>query len=86
MINEKKHPVEWALLLHEMSDTQEHLSALIDQLQKDGECSQEEFAVRVGHLYAHLNRVWNSRSHVGEVSDQQFAKFSEFPTDIDHVG
>lgn len=86
MINEQKQPVEWALLLYGLEDLREHSASLIDQLVKDGQCSEEEFAVRVGHLYAHLNRVWNSRNHVGEVSDRQFSEFSQFPGDIDHVG
>ena len=86
MITEDKQPVEWALLLYGLSELQEHLTSLLDQLVRDGECSEEEYAVRVGHLYAHLNRAWNSRGHVGEVSDRQFLEFSQFPTDLDHVG
>lgn len=86
MINEKENPVEWALLLYGLSDVQEHVTTLLDQLAKDGQCSEEDFAVQVGHLYAHLNRVWNSRHHLGEIDDDQFMAFSQFPGDIDHVG
>ena len=86
MINEKQNPVEWALLLYGLVDLQEHTQNLLDQMNRDGECSEEDFAVQVGHIYAHLNRVWNSRHHTGEVDDAQFLAHSQFPKDIDHVG
>jgi hypothetical protein len=86
MINDKENPVEWALLMYDLSDVQEHVKSLLDQMVEDGQCSEEDFAVQVGHLYAHLNRVWNSRRHIGEIDDAHFLAYSQFPTDIDHVG
>ena len=60
MINLKQNPVEWASLMYELDDLNEHLESLIDEMNDKGEISVEEYQVQIGHLYAHLNRAWNS--------------------------
>ncbi len=86
MINEKDKPVEWALLLYDLDDAREQLASLVDQMNKDGRIDEEEYAVRLGDVFAKLNRGWNARDHVGEISDSDFDRFSRFPSDLDPVG
>ena len=86
MINEKEHYAAWALLLMELDEAHEHLESLIKKMHQDGAIQDTEFAVELGHVYAHLNRVWHSRSQESEITEKQWPKFSQFPKDLDPVG
>ncbi|WP_020410542.1 hypothetical protein [Hahella ganghwensis] len=86
MINAEDNPVEWALLAYELEEVIEHLQDLSTQLSQAGSLSEEEFVVEMGHVYSHLNRIWNSRNHIGDISDEKWKAFSQFPKDIDPVG
>jgi hypothetical protein len=86
MINSKDNPVAWALLVQEIADAQEHLQSLAEQMSRDGQIEDQDFAVQVGHAYAHLNRAWNARNHAGEDMSEEWDVFSCFPTDIKPVG
>jgi hypothetical protein len=87
MINQSENPVPWALLIQEIDDVREHLASLANQMASDGCIDDEDFAAQVGHAYAHLNRIWNRRNHpADEISEEHWAMFSRFPTDIDPVG
>ncbi|RBP47007.1 hypothetical protein [Arenicella xantha] len=86
MINLKQNPTEWARLMYELDDLKDHLSTLIDEMNSSGEISIEEYQVQVGHLYAHLNRAWNSRDATAEVVEKNLKNFTEFPKDITTCG
>ena len=86
MINQKNNPVSWALLITELEEAQEHLGSLVDKMANVGAVEEEEYAVDLGHIYAHLNRAWHSRSQDGEISDEQWPVFSNFPNDLKPVG
>jgi hypothetical protein len=86
MINGKSNPVEWALMSYDIEEVIEHLQTLYDRLTPDSEIDEIDFAISVGHVYAHLNRIWNSRNHVGEMSHEQFVEFTKFPTDLNTSG
>lgn len=86
MINEKDNPVAWALLLSELDEVQEHLAELKSELSEAGAMDDEEFAVYLGHVYAHLNRVWHSRNQDSEITKEQWPVYSQFPSDIKPVG
>jgi hypothetical protein len=86
MINKKENPEEWSQFLYELSDAQEHLGDLIKSISANGCIETEEFAIDLGHVFAHLNRAWNSRNHIGEVSESQYHKNSQFPDDLNPVG
>ena len=77
MINEKSHPVEWALLMYELEDTQEHLSNLINELHSKKHLDKIDFEIKISHIYGHLNRIYHSRNHVGEISDKEFIEYSK---------
>ncbi len=86
MINPTSHPVSWSLLVSELDEAREHLQDLVTQLAGRGQIDEAEFAVHLGHIYAHLNRVWHSRNQDSEITDEQWEPFSQFPADIRPVG
>ena len=86
MINQKENYVAWALLIEELDDAHEHLGELIKAMVKSGCCEEEDFSVRLGHVYAHLNRAWHSRSQTSETTSEQWDNFSQFPKDLKPVG
>jgi hypothetical protein len=87
MINQSDNPVPWALLLYEIDEVREHLDSLAKQMAADGRIDDEDFAVQIGHAYAHLNRIWHRRNdEAEEIADDKWDALSKFPTDIDPVG
>ena len=85
MINNKDNPVEWSQLMSELEDAHEHLGQLINEMQENGSIDVEAYAVDVAHVYAHLNRAWNSRNFVGDMSDSQWEGFRPYPTDLEPI-
>ncbi len=86
MINGKDNPVEWAMLSYELEDVIEHLKEISGQFSGDGDIDEEDFKVRIGHVYAHLNRIWNARNHIGQISIEQSDQYTQFPKDITLYG
>ena len=86
MINGKENPVEWALLSYEIEELIEHLQEISNSITPESEIDEEDFRVDISHVYAHINRIWNQRNHIGEVSEQQFDEYSKFPNDIKPIG
>ena len=83
MINSKENAVEWAQLLFEQGDAHEHLGDLIKEMSSRGEIDTEAYAVDMAHMFAHLNRAWNSRNLVGEITDENHEKYSCYPCDLE---
>jgi len=86
MINAKDHYTAWAGLLMELDEVREHLDGLINKMNEAGTIEESVFAVDLGHVYAHLNRIWHSRSQVTEITEEQWSAFSQFPKDLKPVG
>ena len=86
MINEKDNPVEWALMCYQFEEVAEHLQNLSNEIVPNAEINEKEFNVQMGHIYSHLNRIWNSRNHIGEISDENFEEYSKLPKDIKLYG
>ncbi len=86
MINSDASPVSWVLLIDELAEAQEHLDKLIAQMRDEGSVDEEDFAVQLGHVYAHLNRAWHSRDLTSQITDDQWSSYSQFPTDLEPVG
>ena len=86
MVEARSRPVEWTLLLEELDEAREHLQELVERMNREGRIDEEDYAVRLGHVYAHLNRCWNGRDRVGEVSDEEFAELSGYPDDLEPIG
>ncbi len=85
MINSKDNPLEWGQLMSELEDAHEHLGDLIKEMQGDGKIDVESYAVDIAHVYAHLNRAWNSREFEGELSEEQWEKCRSFPNDLEPI-
>ena len=85
MIDKKTNPVEWAILMYGLEDTKEHLSNLIDELHSKKYLDETDFKIKIGHIYSHLNRIYHSRNHVGEISDKEWLQYSRFPKDIEPI-
>lgn len=86
MINPENQYVEWALLHAELEEAHEHLGQLLELVGARNPIDEGDFAVDIGHVFAHLNRAWNARAHVGEIDQHLFERFSKFPTDLEPVG
>ena len=86
MINGKDNPVEWAMMSYELEEVIEHLQDLSNMVVPNSSITEEEFEVGIGHIYAHINRIWNSRSHIGDLSEKQREDFTQFPKDIKLYG
>ena len=86
MINAKDHDVAWALLIAELDEAREHLENLTHDMNSQGVMDESEFAVHLGHVFAHLNRAWHSRDQPSEITNEQWTPFSQFPSDLQPVG
>ena len=86
MINREENYVMWALLMMDLDEAREHLEKLANQMNQAGAIDDKEFAVQLGHVYAHLNRVWHSRNQPEEITDEQWPVYSQFPKDLEPVG
>lgn len=71
--------------MSELEDAHEHLGDLIREMQESGEIDVESYAVCVAHVYAHLNRAWNSREFKGELSKKQWEEFRSYPKDLEPI-
>ena len=85
MINKSDNPVEWALLMYELDDAQEHINELLAEIKDKNNVEENDYKICIGHIYSHLNRATNSRNHIGEISDNEFIEYSKFPQDVSPI-
>lgn len=81
-----KNSAEWFLMVDSLVDAQEHLGNLINELELPNEIDEQNFAIQLGHIYAHLNRAWNSRNSAEGINNQNWDSMTQFPIDIKPVG
>jgi hypothetical protein len=86
MLNRDADPVAWTQFMYELEDAHEHLGNLIALLTSGQQIDDTHFAVDLGHVYAHLNRAWHSKNETNQISDENWPKYTEFPTDVRPVG
>jgi len=88
VLTNAEHPVSWAMLMYELADAREHLGVLIDQMAAEGAIEEPDFQTQLGHVFAHLNRVWHGRNdtRLDEVSGVLHVERSKFPDDLSPVG
>lgn len=79
----KEDPVAWALFLQGLEDGSEHLAKLVKDLASDPGYGEEELRIDLGHVFAHLNRAWNSRHIPCEMTDDQWEELRRFPADLE---
>ena len=82
MVNPKDNPIEWAQLGYELKEAKEHLESLLSQFGPEGGLDEEDLQIQIFHVITHLNRVYNSRNHIGEMSHDAFVNYSEVPGDF----
>ena len=71
--------------MYELTDATEHLQTLIADIQKDSEYGNEELTIDLGHIYAHLNRAWNTRERDDDQPidyDSEWDTISKYPSDL----
>jgi hypothetical protein len=88
MINQQANPIAWALLGFELTDAQEHLAQLCQEMQQNPAFGETDFRLSLAHVYAHLNRAWNRRAATDaqvepETKQATWDEWSRFPTDIE---
>ncbi|TRY28670.1 hypothetical protein [Aliiglaciecola sp. M165] len=83
MINQTENSLEWSTLLFELSDVVEHTQELIDEMNANGNIGEIEYGIQIAHIYAHLNRAWNTRNLSESVTDSNREALSGFPKDIE---
>ena len=76
----------WALLVTELDEARGHIEELTDTMNKEGLIEESEYSAYLGHVYAHLNRAWHSRNQDGEITDEQWPVYNQFPEDVNPVG
>jgi hypothetical protein len=81
-----KNPVGWATLMYELDDAHEHLGDLLKEMTDSADFTEAEFRIQLGHVYAHLNRAWFGRNMDEGFGEQERARASAFPTDLDPIG
>lgn len=86
MINQEENPVEWAMMCYELEELAQHASDLASRFSADGEINEMEFRIQIGHLYSHLNQIWNARNFKGEIDEEHYLLFRKFPKDIEPYG
>ncbi len=71
---------------YDLRDAIEELQKIIELSHPNTEFDEDEFNVRMAHLYSHLNTAWNVRNLVEkdlETADgNQLNLWKEFPKDI----
>ena len=82
----QKNSVEWSVLIDNLCDAKEHLESLTKDMLNCPEFFEKDFEIQLGHIYAHLNRAWNSRNMAEGVSFEKWDFIRQFPNDIKPVG
>ena len=86
MVSFDKNPVAWVALVTELDDAREHLQNLVDEMVLAKSIDDQDFAVQIGHVFAHLNRSWYIRNGATLDSDKIWEEASSFHSDIETVG
>lgn len=88
MIDPKRDPVAWAMLIDELEDAQKRLGNLVLDMTAD----ESDFRVELARVYGHLNRVWNLRDKTDAWHDPsnpdwdtEYEAARAFPTDLEPI-
>lgn len=77
-------------ILFHLTEAQGEIAKTLEGIRATPDFGYGEFSVSMQHLYHHLNTAWNSReappTRVEPVSEEDFAAWSRFPTDLPMFG
>lgn len=83
-------PVTRAMIGYNLSDAQEHLGELLQEMLDAPEFGEVEFGIGLAHVYAHLNRAWHQRNareeEIDDPNNARWEEWSRFPTDLQPLG
>ena len=83
MIKKDADPVGWAMLMFELTDAQEHLAKLVENLDSDPGYDEGNLRIELGHVYSHLNRAWHRRNTSENLPDAEWDAAGQFPKDLE---
>ena len=73
--------------LFQLKEAQEAIAQTIAAMEKELDYEEADLEVDIGHIYHHINTAWNARnestSKTTECADDDFARWRQFPKDID---
>lgn len=85
VIRKKASLVEWAALMYELEDAQEHLTALISEINAADEFHEADLRIQLGHVFSHLNHAWHRQDKPDGLNQGECQDDSRFqPTWIPH--
>lgn len=67
----------------ELDDAQEHLRALILEMNATDDFDEVDLRIQLGHVFSHLNRAWHRRDKVHGLDQDEWLDASRFPSDLD---
>ncbi|WP_129587802.1 hypothetical protein [Herbaspirillum robiniae] len=85
VITKENAPIGWTLLMSELEDAKEHLSTLIEDMRRDPAYGAANLRIDLGHVFSHLNRAWHRRDIREDLSEVEWKKASQFPSDIEPI-
>ncbi len=75
-----------AQIAYDLQDANEELLEIMELIRPDVEIDEDEFNVRMAHLYSHLNSAWNCRNLTSDDLDSadghQLDLWKRFPEDL----
>lgn len=86
MILRDLNPVNYSSFVDELTEAQEHLQILISDVLNQPDYDESMLSVDLGHIFAHLNRAWNTRNAKDANSDPNWEVISSFPKDLKPIG
>jgi hypothetical protein len=85
LINKKSAPLEWAGLMYELDDAQEHLAVLISEMNAAVDFDEVDLRIQLGHVFSHLNRAWHRRDKANGLNEEEWMAASRFPSDLNPI-
>ena len=70
-------------LMYELEDAQEHLAALISEMNATDDFEEVDLRIQLAHVFSHLNRAWHRRDKVHGLNQEEWQDASRFPSDLD---
>ncbi len=74
---------------YNLGDALEDLESINELVRPNIEIHEEDFRVRMAHLYWHLNSAWNSRNlssdELAAADGERINELGKFPTDLDPI-
>lgn len=81
-----KNYIVLAQIAYNLQDAGEELSKIIEMIRPNEEIDENEFNVRMAHLYNHLNTAWNVRNLDSDdfesANEEQLNLWKKFPKDM----